>query len=232
MMVFAIILVSSCALIAGALWGIYRPPSARVEGFVVAMAGGALIVSAIAELLEPAAQSTGLWGLLFVFGLGATVFTAIDTWIEKTVGEESGGGLLAAIVLDGIPENLALGVVLITAEPATVLALAGSIFLSNLPEAAGGARAMAENGFSKLKTLGLWSATAAILSLAAIAGNLLLSPIQQSPLALIQSFAAGAVIASLATEVFPKAYREDNQLAGVAVALGVAIAFTLHQIGG
>ena len=231
MLVFVVICVSSAALIAGALWGLYGRFPKNVEGFTVAMAGGALIVSVMAELLEPASQKTELWLLLAVFGLGAIVFTVVDTWIDRRVGEDSGGGLMAAIVLDGVPENLALGVALITADPIAVLALAGSIFLSNLPEAAGGAKEMKQNGLGAFKVLGLWTGTAVVLSAAAILGNLTLSPMQQTPLALIQGFAAGAVVASLATEVFPKAYREDHEMTGIAVALGVALAFALHQLG-
>ena len=231
MLVFILIAVTSAALILGALWGTFGHLSNRTEGFLVAMAGGALIVSVMAELLEPASHGTQLWLLLAVFGLGAATFTAVDTWIDNRMGEDSGGGLLAAIVLDGVPENLALGVALITAEPMAVLALAGSIFLSNLPEAAGGARDMREQGFSKAKVIGLWAATALVLSLAALAGYLMLSPMQQTALALIQGFAAGAVVASLATEIFPKAYREDHELTGIAVAAGVALAFALHKLG-
>jgi ZIP family zinc transporter len=145
--------------------------------------------------------------------------------------DESGAGLLLAIVLDGIPENFALGVALISAEPLTIVALVGSIFLSNLPEAAGGARMMAKAGHAKLKVLGLWSVTAVILSLAALTGNLLLSPFQQTTLALIQSFAAGAVVTSLATEIFPKAYKNGHALVGIGIAIGVAAAFALHQMG-
>lgn len=231
MLVFALIAATSAALILGAAWGSFGSLSKKTEGFLVAMAGGALIVSVMAELLEPASEKTQLWLLLGVFGLGAVVFTAVDTFIDRRVGEDSGAGLMAAIVLDGIPENLALGVVLITAEPTAVLALAGSIFLSNLPEAAGGARDMKQNGRDAKTVLLMWSGAALVLSLSAIAGYLTLSPMQQTPLALIQAFAAGAVVSSLATEVFPKAYEEDHEMTGIAVALGVALAFALHMIG-
>ncbi len=37
-------------------------------------------------------------------------------------------------------------------------------------------------------------------------------------------FAGGAIIASLATEIFPKAYRRDHHMAGVATALGLLAA--------
>lgn len=89
------------------------------------------------------------------------------------MGGRGGSGLLVAITLDGIPENLALGVALIGAGPLQVAVLSGSIFLSNLPEAAGGAKEMSKQGKSKVKVLALWSAIAALLSAAALSGNLL-----------------------------------------------------------
>ena len=69
------------------------------------------------------------------------------------------------------------------------------------------------------------------LRAAAILGYLLLSPVAEIPLAIIQAFAAGAVVSSLATEVFPKAYKQDQELTGIAVARGGILAFALHQIG-
>lgn len=230
-MVILVIIVISAALIAGAAWGLYGKFPSKVEGFLVAMAGGALIVSVMAELLEPAAEASSIPIVILSFLSGAVIFTLVDVYIDRHVGEDSGGGLLMAVVLDGVPENLALGVALIGSGPLGVLALTGSILLSNLPEAAGGARQMRNNGFSKLKAMGIWTATAAILSGAAIAGYLLLPSDAEMALAVIKSFAAGAVIASLATEVFPTAYEKDNDATGIAVAVGVALAFLLHEIG-
>ena len=79
--------------------------------------------------------------------------------------------------------------------------------------------------------LGCW-ATALLLSAAAIIGNVTLEGVSEHALAAIRCFAAGAVVASLATEVFPKAYKEDHHLAGVATALGVVLAFSLGSLGG
>jgi zinc transporter, ZIP family len=231
-MVFAVILVVSGALVVGALWGLFGPLPRRVEGFFVALAGGALLLSVVTELVEPAMEQASLALALISTLIGAGVFTAVDTLIQKTWGEKSGGGLLAAITLDGVPENLALGVALIGAQPAAVAALAGSILLSNLPEAAGGAKDMRKNGMSPAKAVGLWVGTAVLLSAAALAGNLLLENASDEALASIRCLAAGAVIASLATEVFPKAYREDHPLAGIATALGFALALALGELGG
>ncbi|HMM67606.1 MAG TPA: hypothetical protein PKC03_11760 [Dokdonella sp.] len=38
------------------------------------------------------------------------------------------------------------------------------------------------------------------------------------------------MVGSLATEVFPLAFREDNCVAGVAAAIGVVLAFLLHSL--
>ena len=227
-----VVLVVSGALLAGAAWGIYGTLPGWVDGFLVALAGGALLLSVTSELIQPSIESSALWIAACGVAAGAVIFAAADYLIDEKWGSNSGGGLLAAITLDGIPENLALGVALIGAGPMEVAALAGSILLSNLPEAAGGARQMGGKGHSNSKVFGLWAATAALLSAAAIAGNLLLEGASQEHLAAIRCVAAGAVIGSLATEVFPKAFKEDHHWAGIATALGAILAFALGSLGG
>ena len=231
-MLLVVVLVVSGALVAGAAWGIYGKLPTRVEGFLVALAGGALLLSVTSELIEPSIAKSRVFHAMLGVGAGAIVFAAADYLIDEKWGSNSGGGLLAAITLDGIPENLALGVALIGAGGMEVAALAGSILLSNLPEAAGGARAMTEGGRSKGTVMLLWIGTAALLALAAIIGNLALAGVGEGTLAVIRCFAAGAVVASLATEVFPQAFREDRHWAGVATALGVILAFSLSSLAG
>ncbi|WP_370034279.1 ZIP family metal transporter [Qipengyuania mesophila] len=232
LMLFAVVLVVSGALVVGAAWGIYGRLTERLEGFLVALAGGALLLSVTSELIEPSIEKSSVFHAMLGVGAGALVFAVCDYWINEKWGSEGGGGLLAAITLDGIPENLALGVALIGAGGMEVAALAGSILLSNLPEAAGGAREMAEDGRSKGKVMALWAGTAIILSAAAIIGNLALEGVGEGTLAVIRCFAAGAVVASLATEVFPQAFREDQHWAGIATALGVILAFSLGSLSG
>ena len=224
-----VVIVVTSALLAGAAWGLFGPLPKRVEGFLIATAGGALIVSVVTELVEPASENAPLTWVLAALMAGAIVFLGLDYVVKDKFGS-GGGGLLAAITLDGIPENLALGVALIGAGPAQVASLAGSIFLSNLPEAAGGAKEMHGDGMSKARTFGLWSVAALLLAGSAIVGNLLLRSAPEEMLALIRSFAAGAVIASLGTEVFPQAYREDHLVAGFATALGFVLAYSLTAL--
>lgn len=232
MSLFLTVGVVSGALLVGAAWGIFGKLSDRVEGFLVALAGGALIISAVSELIEPSIEKAGLWIALLGVAGGAVVFALADWLVDEKWGSQKGGGLLASITLDGVPENLALGVALIGAGPTEVAALAGSILLSNLPEAAGGAKRMSGEGGSGARVFGLWSATALILSAAAIAGNLALEGASEATLGTIRCFAAGAVIGSLGTEVFPKAFREDRHMVAVATALGVILALGLGRLGG
>lgn len=227
-----VVLVVSGALVAGALWGAYGSMGKQTEGFLVALAGGALLLSVTTELIQPSVGRAGLAISALAVALGAVLFTGIDYLIDEKWKSEDGGGLLAAITLDGIPENLALGVALIGAGAPEVAALAGSILLSNLPEAAGGAKQMAEGGMAKGKVIALWAGTAALLSVAAIAGNVLLAGVGEGALAFIRCLAAGAVVASLATEVFPQGFRNDHHMAGIATALGLLAALALGQLGG
>lgn len=232
LMTLIVISVVSGALLAGAAWGIYGRLSKRAESFLVALAGGALLLSVTSELIQPSLEHSSLLVAALGTLAGGAVFLSVDYLIDEKFGSDSGGGLLAAITLDGIPENLALGVALIGAGPLEVAALAGSILLSNLPEAAGGAKQMSGSGRSRAGIFSLWAATAVLLSAAAIVGNVALEGVSEAWLAAIRCFAAGAVIASLATEVFPKAYREKWHWVGMATVMGAILAFALGTLGG
>ncbi len=230
--VFLVIAVVSSALLVGALWGVFGHLSDRLEGFIVAMAGGALIMSVISELVEPSANESSIWVVIAGLAVGAGLFSAVDYWIDEKLKSDQGTGLLAAVTFDGVPESLALGVALIGASPAEVAALAGSILLSNLPEAAGGAKGMKAGGMRPRNILMLWGGATLLLALAALVGNVALAGANAHALAAIRCVAAGAVVASLAIEVFPKAFKEDHHLAGIATALGLIIAVLLESLSG
>ncbi len=231
MTVILVVVVTSASLIAGAAWGAYGKLPEWLEGFLVALAGGALIVAIIQEMVNPAVEVLPIPYALAGVALGAAVFTGLDWLVEKLT---AGGtfGLLLAVTLDGIPENLALGTALIGSGGLEVAALAGSILLSNLPEAAGGTKRMVEGDLSKGAAVGVWTGTAALLSAAALLGYYALSGVADTSLAVIKCFAAGAVVASLAIEVFPQAFREDRKLSGIAAAVGLILAYWLSTLGG
>src|SRR5699024_5452118 len=196
MLMFAVIIVVSGALIIGSLWGLYVRLPSWLEGNLLALAGGALMIAVVIELIQPAWTASGVRVTAAFAMLGAVVVASVDYLLDEKLNADGGSGLLAAITLDGIPENLALGVALISGNVMQVAALAGSILLSNLPEAAGGAKEMRRNGASNKKVLMLWIGAAILLSLAAILGKVLLKNVDDAIISAINCFAAGAVIAS------------------------------------
>ena len=136
----------------------------------------------------------------------------------------AGLALLAAVTLDGVPENIALGVSL--GEGTGGLALLAAIFVSNLPEALVGASSMRSQGKSAGAIMGLWTACAILLVIAVVVGAGPLSGSDPKAISLPLAFAAGAVIASLADTLMPEAFEHG----GPAVALSTAAGFVLSFI--
>lgn len=231
MTVLLIVTAMMMSLILGAIWGAYLTLPTSLEGFLVALAGGALIVALMDELMGPGAEALPLALAMGAVLAGAAGFTLANEYIDSRFSGGGGLGLLLAVTFDGIPENLALGTALVGGSAASVAALAVSIFLSNLPEAAGGAKEMVENGWSRRQTLGVWTGAAVALSLAAFGGYGLAGFASDPVLAILKCVAAGAVVASLAIEIFPQAFREDSRGVGIAVALGLILAYSLTRLG-
>ncbi len=70
------------------------------------------------------------------------------------------------MTLDGIPENLAMGVALLEGSAVTLLV---AIFASNLPEAIVGAEKMREE-YGAQEVVLIWTATAVLLAIAVVVG--------------------------------------------------------------
>lgn len=136
----------------------------------------------------------------------------------------AGMALLAAVTLDGVPENVALGVSL--GEGTGGLALLAAIFVSNLPEALVGAASMRSQGRTSGAIMGLWTVCAVLLVAAVVLGAGPLSGSDPKTISLPLAFAAGAVIASLADTLMPEAFEHG----GPAVALSTAAGFVLSYV--
>ncbi|HYI33965.1 MAG TPA: zinc permease [Glaciibacter sp.] len=137
----------------------------------------------------------------------------------------AGMALLAAVTLDGVPENFALGISL--GEGTGGLALLAAIFVSNFPESLVGAASMREQGRSAGSVIGLWTACAVLLALAVVVGAGPLSGSDPEVISLPLAFAAGAVIASLADTLMPEAYEHGGPAVAISTAAGFVLSFVL-----
>ena len=226
-------LAASSGLVIGAGIGVRYTPPRHIVALLLAFASGALISALAFELFEAAyelggAARSGL-GLL----AGAVTFVAADVLLERRVtrpddpgaaGSGLGLALLAAVTLDGVPENLALGVSL--AEGASVSLLV-AIFFSNLPESLVGAVKMREGGATAGGVMRLWIACAVILTAAVVRGRGLAGDMSPTVLSVSLGFAGGAVLASLADTLMPEAFERGRPGNALATAAGFLVAFVL-----
>lgn len=78
-----VILVVSAALVTGAAWGAYGKLPPELEGLIVALAGGALIVSAVLELIDPATKIAPFWAVAACVLAGAAAFAGLDVLVKQ-----------------------------------------------------------------------------------------------------------------------------------------------------
>jgi zinc transporter, ZIP family len=227
-------LAASSALVIGAVAGAYWTPPKALLASALAFASGALITALAFDLFQESFERGGAWLSAIGLLLGAATFVAADELLDRYIEGASGGvsafALLAGVTLDGIPENMALGVSLLETSGAGALTLLVAIFFSNLPEALGGAVGMRQQGRSRGFAIGVWSATAVVLAVAVVLGNVALSGVGEGPLAVLLSFAGGAVLASLADTLMPDAYREGGAWVAFATTAGFLLSFLISEI--
>lgn len=216
-------------LVVGAAIGLRWKLPPRVLAALMAFGAGTLIAAASNELFEPAFKEVGVLTAGAALLGGALVYVVADHLLEKRLGPSAlGWALLLGVVLDGVPENLALGVTLDAGVGGLVLLVA--IAVGNVPEAVSGAAKMRDlHRMDRLKVFGLWSVTAVVLVGVTVAGTALGDQVSPSGIAVIQAFAGGATLAVLADSLMPEAYRDGGWWVGIATALGFLVAF---MVGG
>jgi zinc transporter, ZIP family len=147
----------------------------------------------------------------------------------RTAGSAPGTALALGAFLDGIPEQLVLGIALADGEGIGI-GLLVAIFVSNLPEAIGSASEMREAGVERGKILRLWGAVAAICALASVAGYAIADAASGEMRAAIDGFAAGALLVMLIDSMIPDATRDSGRVAGLITTLGFAVATALSSL--
>ena len=175
------------------------------------------------------------------FGLGATVFYLGSLGIDRLSPEEpeqtdgipsmrdprtSGLALVLGAVLDGVPESIVLGLSLLSSEGIGVAVLV-AVFISNLPEGLSASEDLSAGGTSRRSILGLWVVVVFASAFASAIGYGVLGQMGPHVVVLLDSFAAGAILAMLAESMIPEAYAQGGRAVGLATTLGFAIAAAL-----
>ncbi len=231
---------AASSLVIGALLSFARRWSAAQVGLVLAFGAGALISAVSFELAQEGLETGGAGVTGIGLAVGALTYYGLDGLLarrsatgrgRKGRAQGSGAGIALALgaFLDGIPEQVVLGIGLASGEGVSV-ALLVAIFVSNLPEAMGSADAMRRNGTPRSTILRLWLLVAAICVAATVAGYLLADAASGDFRAAIDGFAAGALLVMLIDSMIPDARTDAGRTAGLITVLGFALAAGLSQL--
>jgi zinc transporter, ZIP family len=227
------------ALLIGALIAYQLAPSRGVIAVVMALGTGLLIGSVSFELIDEALKTrTVAWVALLVL-VGAAVFTVGDWLLSRhggggrkdATGAQADGSPLAIVlgsVLDGVPESFVLGLTVL--QGGVSLSLLAGVALSNLPEGMSSSSGLKAAGWPERRVVLLWSVVVVVSAVSAAAGFVLLDPASGRTGALVQAFAAGALLAMLADTLLPEAYKVEGVLTGSLVVVGFAVSLALSAI--
>jgi zinc transporter, ZIP family len=211
---------AASSLVIGALIGLARPWPKKLVGLVLGFGAGALISAVSFELFSEGVRLGG--GLPVAIGLGAG---AITYFVAAGYVAKRGGGAALALgaFLDGIPEQMVLGIGLAGGEPVSAGLLA-AIFVSNLPEAIGGASDMRGHMHTDKQVTLNWIWIAGFCAAATVVGYAIADVASDDLHAGINGFAAGALIVMLVDSMIPEATDQAGRTTGLVTTLGFAVA--------
>jgi ZIP family zinc transporter len=228
-------LAAASSLAVGAALGAIRPWPDHVIGAVLAFGAGALVSAVSVDLaLAGLREAGGLTPVAIGLAVGAVLFfvgdAAIDRLAERrasmagTAG--SGTSLALGAFLDGLPENMVLGIGLSRGEGVSI-ALVAAIFISNIPESMGSASELHKAGADRKRIVLGWMAVAVTTALTAPLGYLVADALGPEFVGTANGFAAGALLVMLVTSMAPEAREKLGRPAGLATVLGFALAVAL-----
>lgn len=220
---------AASSLVIGAVLGVARDWPARIVGLVLAFGAGALISAVSFDLAEEGAK-VGDPGVLGIgLAAGALTYYSLNRVLERKGGDSTGAALALGAFLDGIPEQAVLGIGIAAGDGVSV-GLLVAIFVSNLPEAIGSATELRAGGKTDSTILRLWVAVAAVCVVATLAGYAVGDTATGNLNALVDGFAAGALLVMLIDSMIPAAARKGGDAAGLVTVLGFAVAAALSHV--
>jgi ZIP family zinc transporter len=190
---------------------------------VIAFGGGALFAAIALVLVPEGVHALTVISVSFYFLIGAIVFLIIDYLISTRGGSIS---QVIAMLLDFIPEAMALGAI-ITTNSSKALLVAFLIALQNFPEGFNAYREIKDNGYCSscnalllFAGLALFGPISAFIGIKYLAGNEIL-------LDKIMIFCAGGILYLIFQDIAPQAKLKRSW----APALGGITGFLLGVIG-
>lgn len=194
----------------------------EITHFITAFGGGILIGAVALVLIPRGMQDLDLPVLLLAFVSGALVVFFIDKKLEK-----SGSTLsqLLAMLLDFIPEAIALGAIFAT-DSKTGTLLAVFIGLQNLPESFNSYQDLKKSGMKSKKALAILFALSFSGVLGALLGYEFLTDLPEVT-GFLMVFAGGGILYLIFQDIAPNVKLKRTWIP----ALGANLGFLIGMIG-
>jgi ZIP family zinc transporter len=217
----------------------------RWTALIMAFGAGAIISAAAYQLVLPAVGEEQGSEVLVAVGLaaGALTFYLADRWVDRMGGEQrmdfeggqsagSGTGILLGSLLDGVPESIVLGLSIAHA-PQVSLAFIFAVAISNVPQGLGGTAGMLGAGWARSRITRLWLAVCVASIAAAVVGFGVGQVFSGASGAVIDAFAAGALLVMLTDSMIPESFEHGGKETGLALVVGfaAAVAVSVLQLG-
>jgi ZIP family zinc transporter len=242
----------AASLLAGAVAAATLRLPARLAALLTAFGGGTLLSAVALELVPDADARAGT--ALTAAGLvaGTLAYVGADAWLTRNsalrahrraahaaaagqpMPPQPPGGRAEAVrgelvatgmVIDGIPESVALG--LTVAEGNLGVGLLAGVLIANLIEAYGAAQPMVAAGRTKGFVVRLIAGIAVTLMAFTVLGGTVLAGAAPDPIGTAQAVAAGAVLAAVSIEIVPHAFAEVSRLTAAATVAGFVAGYLL-----
>jgi len=236
--------IASFSLLLGASIGIgVSKINQKIIAGMMAFGAGVLICALTFGLMQEAFNHGGFDSVIFGFLVGGLVFILGDyllhlfgarihkrkPWLVPGKDVEPTGSVITlGSILDNIPESIALGIALFAGGGKGLLLMI-AIFLSNFPEAISSIPGLKREGFSNKKIIAVWLIAALTSFIIAILSYLFLDDLHLGIVGFLEAFAAGAILAMLASTMMPEAYEEGGMLTGMLTVFGFLVAFIISR---
>lgn len=235
-------LAAASALLIGSLLGWFIRFSSKAIAHVMAFGSGILIAALSFELVEEAQAEASILWVAGGFMLGALLFSLINHRLaspgvkhrkrshgQQPATDNSGLAIAAGTLLDGIPESLAIGLLVASGGKLSIATVA-AIFISNIPEALSSTAGMRRAGRNGWFMVRLWGGMALLSGVFAIVGAVFFGAAPAHVKALITCIAAGGIFAMVVETMIPEAFAETHELSGLMAALGFVAALALQAL--
>lgn len=233
--------INGFSLAIGAILGTFIKFSQRTVAAFMAFGSGILICALTFGLMEEAFAHGGYDAVIVGFPIGGLLFIGIDWAVHYWGGRKhrrhqhsqarrDTNGLMITIgaVLDGIPEAIALGITLFTNKTVGLM-MVSAIAFSNFPESISSINGLKKEGFGRYNIISIWAAVGILVALATVFSFYFLHNLDFNTLGILESLAAGAILAMLASSMMPEAYEDGGYSIGLMTILGFLVAFIISR---